>query len=112
MNTGNMDKRVQFLQYKDIKNKLGLTEQVPITVLKCWAQIEPVRGREYYEGQKDRTENAYKITIRYRKNLSAAMLIQYQSHIFEIQNIVDPYMAHDTLEIYCNEKSRGTGVMS
>jgi len=109
MNIGTLDKRISFLQYQDIENEYGTTEQKQVEVLKCWARIEPARGREYYEAQKIRTENSYKIITRYHKNFSDSMLIQYGSRIFEIKNIVDPYENHSSLEIYCTEKVRGEG---
>jgi SPP1 family predicted phage head-tail adaptor len=109
MNAGKYDKQIKFIAFEEIENEQGLTELKPIEKLTCWASIEPLRGKEYYEAQKNRTENSYKITKRYHKNLSDSMLIQYQNQTFEIQNIVDPYMKHVELEFYCTEKSRGEG---
>ncbi|GMB01070.1 phage head closure protein [Pelosinus sp. IPA-1] len=110
MNIGSLDKKITFLSQEEVENELRLTELKPIKKLTCWARIEPLRGKEYYEAQKNKTENSYKITTRYHKNLSDSMLIRYQNQFFEIQNIVDPYMKHISLEIYCTEKSRGEGV--
>jgi len=109
MNIGTLDKRIVFFSNEKVKNELGTIELKPVRKLKCWARIEPARGKEYYEAQKIKTDNPYKITIRYRKNLNDAMIIKYQEHTFEIQNIVNPYMANVLLEIYCNIKSRGKG---
>ena len=109
MDAGKLDKKIKFLTYEEIENELRLTDLKPIEKLTCWARIEPLRGKEYYEAQRNRTENSYKITTRYHKNLSDSMLIQYQKQTFEIQNIVDPYMNHSTLEFYCTEKTRGEG---
>jgi len=109
MNAGTLDKKIKFLASEEVENELGLTELEPIVKLTCWARIEPLRGKEYYEAQRNKTENSYKITTRYHKNISDSMLIQYQKQTFEIQNIVDPYMKHIELEFYCTEKSRGEG---
>lgn len=109
MNAGTLDKRIKFIQNQDVETENVITEQKPVEVLSCWARIEPVRGREYYEAQKIRTVNSYKITTRYRPNLNESMIIQYGSRQFEIENIVDPYEAHVYLEFYCTEKTRGEG---
>lgn len=109
INIGSLDKRITFITNKEAENEYNLTELQPAEALSCWARIEPVRGREYYEAQRIRTENSYKITTRYHKSLDDSMLIKYQNRTFEIQNIVDPYENHSALEFYCTEKSRGEG---
>jgi len=110
MNVGTLDKKIKIIAFEEIENKLGFKELNPNNKLTCWARIEPLRGKEYYEAQKNKTENGYKITTRYHKNINDSMLIEYQSRTFEIQNIVDPYMNHSKLEFYCVEKGRGEGV--
>jgi len=107
---GSLDKRISFIVFKDVENDFGLDEQEQQVKLTCWARIEALRGKEYYEAQKIRTENTYKITTRYRKGLNQTMLIRYQGRLFEIQNIIDPYMNHSILEFMCVEKQRGQGV--
>lgn len=109
MNAGTLDKRIKILVRQDAETTYGTTEQQFAEVISCWARIEPARGRLYYEVQKTRTENSYKITIRFRKNLNESMIVQYGARQFEIQNIVDPSEAHVYLELYCTEKTRGEG---
>ena len=110
MDIGGLKKRITFIAMEEVENNLGLTELKPVEKLKCWAKIEPARGREYYEAQKIRTENTYKITVRFHHGIKESMLIKYDDRTFEIQNIVDPCEAHISLEFYCTEKSRGMGV--
>jgi len=108
MNIGDLNRRIAFVTYEDVEeNAIGLTEIEEKELLTCWAKIEPARGREYYEAQKIRTENTYKITIRYCKTVDDTMLIRYKTQTFEIQNVVNPGMANRFLEIYCAEKVRG-----
>lgn len=109
MNIGSLDKKVAFLSQEEVENEFKITELKPVEKLKCWARIEPARGKEYYEATKVRTESSYKITIRYRANLNESMLIKYGSRQFEIQDILDPYERHVMLECYCTEKKRGEG---
>ena len=37
------------------------------------------------------------------------MKVKYQDHFYDIDTIVDPYMRHEALELYCTEEVRGTG---
>lgn len=109
MNAGTLDKRIKIMQFQDVETEYETTEQQLVERLSCWARIEPARGREYYEAQRIRTVNSYKITIRFRPNLNESMIIKYGARQFEIQNIVDPYESHVYLELYCTEKTRGEG---
>ncbi len=52
---------------------------------------------------------AYKITIRWRPGVTHDMKVKYQDHLYDIDTIVDPYMRHEALELYCTEEVRGTG---
>ena len=36
------------------------------------------------------------------------MIVKYQNHLYDIDTIVDPYMRHEALELYCTEEVRGT----
>lgn len=107
MNAGTLDRKVDFLAYKETDNTVGASEQKPVKVFSTWARIEPARGREYYEAQRVKEANPFKITIRYRKNVNDSMIIQYHDQQYQIQTVTDPYMAHEVLEIYCIEKVRG-----
>lgn len=108
MNIGTLDRRVTFMGYQEAENEVGATEQNLVDLFTTWARIEPARGREYYEAQRLKDAAYYKITIRYRRNVTEDMIIKYQQQQFQIQSPpVDPYMAHEVLEIYCIAKSRG-----
>jgi len=107
MNAGTLDRKVDFLSYQDVENEVGAMEQKLVKLFSTWARIEPARGREYYEAQRIKEADSFKITIRYRKNVDDSMIIQYQSQLFDIQTVTDPYMAHESLELYCVAKHRG-----
>lgn len=99
-----MNKRITFVGKEKKKNAIGQFELVPCDIKTVWACIEPARGREYYEAQKTKTENVYKITTRYHLNITADMQIRYKDKVFEIQNIINPCMSNESLEIMCIEK--------
>lgn len=109
MRIGKLNKRINILQYVDAENDIGGTELKPQIFLSCWAEIEPARGREYYDAKKIQDETSYKVTTRYHKGISESMVIEYKGRQYSIQNVLDPYEAHTSLEIYCTEKVRGIG---
>ena len=110
MNIGTLDKRITFIGLTDEKDRHGATVKREKEVLTCWARIEPARGRERMEAFKEFQEDTYKIIVRFRHGLASDMKIRYQQYLFEIQSIVDPYMNHSYLEIYCQRLDRGKKV--
>lgn len=107
MNIGKLNRRVQFYALQDMRNDIQMLEQKQTPIFSTWARIEGFRGKEYYEAQRVNNENTFKITIRYRKNITADMIIKYAGDTYYINSIVDPFMAHTSLEIYCTVTKRG-----
>lgn len=106
---GSLDKRINIMEYQDSTDEHGFTHQNLTDAIgnAIWARIEPARGKTYYEQYKDKVEFVTKVTIRYRKGITADMLVQYKGTIYKIMSVVDPYEAHVKLELMCNIKERG-----
>jgi SPP1 family predicted phage head-tail adaptor len=101
-----LNKRVKIIGNKQT-TKDGWDTTEPAIIATCWASIQPARGREYYEARAIRDDESIKIVIRYRTGITHDMQIQYRTHTYNIQSIVDPYEDHESLELYCVEKLRG-----
>lgn len=106
---GTLDKKIDILSMQDYLNEnTQLTSKKLMPLLKgIWARIEPLRGREYLEQYKDKTQDFLKITVRYRKSIRANMVADYQGQQYDIYAVIDPYMAHVKLELMCSIKQRG-----
>lgn len=105
---GTLDKRVTILKYEDVENEYNFTQKKLNPFLRIWARIEPLRGKDYYEQYKDKTEDFIKITVRYRESIDNSMLIKYKNKLYEINTIIDPYEAHVKLELMCSTKKVGS----
>lgn len=107
---GGMNRRIHILKIVETgEDEYGFTQDKTQDVFghAIWAKIEPARGRTYYEQYKDKTEFITKITIRYREGLDETMLVQYKDKTYKITSIIDPYAAHERLELMCNLKRVG-----
>ena len=71
------------------------------------ASIKPSRGREYYEAKQISNAENILIIIRYRDNIYQSDVVEYGKHSYEIQSVINPDMANESLELYCIEKIRG-----
>ena len=89
-------------------DEYGFDTQTDVVVYRCWASIEPARGKVFYEMDRKADTEYSKITIRWRPGVTHDMKVKYQNHLYDIDTIVDPYMRHEALELYCMEEVRGT----
>ena len=69
----------------------------------CWAHIRPMSGREILAAQAINAETTHIVTIRYRPGVNAGMRLLFGSRIFNIEAVIEPEMAHVTLELQCSE---------
>lgn len=104
---GTLDKRVVILKHEDVETRYNLMQKKLVPFLKVWARIEPLRGRDYYEQYKEKTEDFTKITVRYRDSIDNTMLVQYRNKQYRINTVIDPYEAHVKLELMCSIKRTG-----
>ena len=78
--------------------------QVPKKLYDLWAEVIPIRGKEYVSIDKLVPEMQYKITTRYRPNINQAMIIKWQGRELNIKAIVDISGKEEHMEIMCTEK--------
>jgi len=54
------------------------------TVCVCWAAIEPLRGKEFYDSQMENSEVTGKIVMRYLARINSTMKVFFGEREFEI----------------------------
>jgi len=106
-NIGTLNKKVDIVAGTTEESKGFDTIKGNIILKGIWASIEPARGKEYYESQRARNDEMVKVTIRYRETVTDGCKVLYRGHVYEIQSIVDPSMTHESMELYCVERTRG-----
>lgn len=108
MKTGLLNKRIEILGKKAMTDEYGFDTQVDAVICRCWASIKLTRGKVFYELERKADTEYTLITIRWRPHITHDMKVKYQDHLYDIDTIVDPYMRHEALELYCTEEIRGT----
>jgi len=107
MQVGALNKRINFITMVEgpEKDEAGDTILIPNILKTVWASVSSIMGREYVESKKYQAEVTYKVITRYLKDsITPDMIIQYGTRFFNIEDILDPYEAHEFLEIMCYEK--------
>ena len=109
INVGRFNRRIRICAWFDTENEIGQSINKLEPIRTVWAEIHPLKGKEYIEAQMLETKNAYRITCRYFKGLTQEMYILYDGDEFgklelAITSVVDVDMKHKFYEIYCLEK--------
>ena len=104
MDIGRLNKRVTFCRYSEEENELKQLRQQLKPIKTVWATVEPKSGREYIEADKERPELTYIITVKYQKDITPDMFIQFKGRLFNIKSIRNIREADEMLEISCTEK--------
>ena len=95
---GELRHRITFL-IKKVTMSGGIAKETWVPAFTCWAAVEPLRGREYYQAAAVNRETEVRFTIRYRKDVNDTMRLRFQDVDFAITAISDPFMRHIKLEI-------------
>lgn len=55
-----------------------------------WAEVTPLRGREYWASKQTTSEITGKIRIRYLDSITPKMRVKFGSRIFNIEAVLNP----------------------
>lgn len=84
------NKRISILEFKEIENEVGDTEQRLIEIKKVYAFITSIsKGKEYIENKKIQQKLIYKIILRTNLEINQSMFIKYKDKLFNINDILD-----------------------
>lgn len=109
MNPGELRHRITILDPSGTtENEVGEEMPTLVEVATVWAKVIPIRGKEYLEAQKLRPELQYRVTIRHRKDIHPAMIIQFEDKKLEIESVIDIASRKEYIELNCVEKRVST----
>ena len=101
--SGDFNRRISIQARDNTPDSFGQISSAWTEVLNCWARIQPLSGRELMAAQAINAEVTHQVGIFFRPTVTAAMRAVYQGRVFNIHSVIDPEMAHFTLELLCSE---------
>ena len=104
MKIGKLRQRITIQQLSTNTDSFGQGEKGWTHFATCWAAVEPLSGKEFWNAQTIAAEITTRVKIRYREGVKPTMRILFGSRIFEIKAITDPEEAKRELQILCSEK--------
>ena len=103
MKIGNLNRQIEILECKEIKDSFGGIEKAWRQIGKVWAQIVPYLRSESMENNRVNENASAKITIRFNPNLTTKHRVRYQETLYDISTIIDKHCDHKWTEIKVKE---------
>lgn len=107
MNIGDLNRRVEVLQFIDERDDMGGVVGSWRTVGRVWANIKPSRGTEYFQNQQVNAETNTTITVRFYAGVTVEHRIRYREKLYEIIGVADEKTVHKWTVINCKEVESG-----
>ncbi len=100
LKAGDLDQRVTLQSRSVVKDAMGQATITWTTEATVWAQVQAVRGREFFAAAQVQQEQTVKVRIRWRTGVSPTWRLVWQGRAHDITGIV-PVGRNDMLEIMC-----------
>lgn len=101
---GKLRQRITIQQLSKSRDTYGATKKGWTSFATCWAAVEPLSGKEFWNAQQIAAEITTRVRIRYREGVKPTMRILFGSRILEIKGITNPEERKKELQILCSEK--------
>jgi len=104
MESGRLRHRVVVEQVALSGDAMSQPTETWTTYATLWADIQPLRGREFIAAQAANSEVTVKVITRYKSGISPKWRLKYGTQIYLILEIVNPGMKNKSLEFMCKEQ--------
>jgi len=87
-----------------VRNEYGEKTDTWEDLFETWAEVKPIRSREFFSATAVNSEVTHRVVMRYDSRVKANMRILHEGRIFEIEGPPRDYMErHDKIELLCRE---------
>jgi SPP1 family predicted phage head-tail adaptor len=110
---GDLRERIALQRESRSRDRAGGFVTSWLTVATVWARVAPVSTGERFMRQQMQASAEWKVTIRYRSDLSPKMRVVWNGRTFEIRGMPNPDERRRFLDLACDELSvQGLGTVS
>nr|WP_315210104.1 phage head closure protein [uncultured Albidiferax sp.] len=100
MRAGSLDQRVTLQSRSTVQDAAGQDTITWVDVATVWAEVRPLRGREFFAAAQVQQEQSIKVRIRFRPDVQQTWRLVWQGRPHDITGAV-PVGRKDYLEIMC-----------
>jgi len=101
---GQFRHRVSVQQLAGGQDETGQEEAGWAEIAQRWASIEPLSGREFFQGKQLEAEVTVRIRMRYLRGLTPKMRVVYGARAFDVQHVINVEERNRELELLCIER--------
>lgn len=88
MRAGNLRQRVTIQDKQATRDSFGEEVITWVELATVWAAVEPLRGREFLDGQMATAEVTTRIRIRHRDDIKPEMRVVFGTKIYDVLSII------------------------
>lgn len=103
MQSGRLRHRITIQEPVESSDGMGGVTTTWNTFATIWANIRPLRGREYIAAQQTQSGITHKIEIRYLENLTPKKRVKWNSRYFDIESVLDVFERNKQMDLMCVE---------
>ena len=89
MQIGRLDRLIVIEVDTPTRSASGEEKENWTTLATVWADVRPLRGREFFDAAAVQSEIDTKFRIRWRSDLTTAMRINYDGQLYDIHSIAE-----------------------
>jgi SPP1 family predicted phage head-tail adaptor len=102
MKAGDLRHRI-VIQRLDTFNTLGEVTDNWTTYVTVWANVAPLKGREYFDSAMQEAEVDSRITMRYLPGIKPQMRVVYGNQTYDVKSVINVGMKDRELQLMVQE---------
>lgn len=104
MRAGRMRERVTLQSKSVARDSIGGEIVTWVDEAEVWAEVAPLRGREYFTAEQFEAETTTRVCIRYRSDLALTSVwrLTWREQQYEIEEVIDVEARDREWELMCN----------
>lgn len=103
MQSGKLRHLVTIQQFAPVQNATGEPVKTWSDVVSVYGRVEPLSGREFFQGQQFNSEIRAVIKVRYCTGISTRMRALYAGRIYNIEAVINTDERDRELQLVCSE---------
>lgn len=88
INPGRLKHRVVFQTKTGTADSFGQVTATWVDTVAAWAEVMPLRGREFFAAAQVQQEHSIKITMRYHPSITPAMRVLWEGRPHDVTGVV------------------------
>lgn len=104
MRAGRLRQRVVLKRSVSTLNAAGEPVETWTPYATVWAEVSPLRGREFWEGAQQQQQLTTRITMRPRTDVVPSHRAEWGERVYDVESVIEPDYRNRMLQLMCKER--------